>query len=207
MYDLSSSDFRNHCTVTISQDPKTGRDAFVDVACQIVIDGKPRTMSRRWNVQPFFDRIWAWLKDRGMVPAESIGGTVDEFEVSGLGSLYRSAAKFARSVTESRAVADLRSAVVKAAPYIREAAEMVPYGDQAIRIAEKAHKIVVEARRGSKQAQAKIRALTEVAEVNPVAAHAVQMMRFINTQEGRSKPVGPGYAAPTVSGLYARGLR
>lgn len=178
--------FRNACNVEISSDPATGKDRRLTVTCDLMTPNGPRRLSSSYNLEPLFSAIWqrALALHAQLHDATSVSGsldTVSQIESAGLGDLYRRASKVVRRVAESSAVKTLQDKVKQVAPYVAEAAKLMPYGDTAVAVAEKAATLIKQARQGNREALRRIKAMTELANTgNAKAARVVESMRYIN---------------------------
>ena len=160
------------------------------------------------NLTPILDAIWNKIVEQH---AQLHGGYrpgPDTIESAGLGSLYRRAVKTARRVATSRVVKDLKKRVKEAAPYIKEAAKLVPYGERAVAVVEKLDELIESARAGDGESIEKVQALVDAAKGgNPVAAKTVIVMRDLSAHKanlgGPDKMGGYWYNYPYRSVLSA----
>ncbi len=201
MYDMQRSGFRSYCALEVSPDGK-----FLNASCSV----GDRTFSRRWDLKSVVDSVWKKLQEIGQIPSDVSASGV---ELAGLGDLYRSATSAARRIVESRAVSDLKRKVVKISPYVREAAELIPYAGsvvKAVKIAEKIRVLVVAAKRGSSEAKSKITAIRRLADQgDPKAEAAIDAARFLNDRLSVSPSPsvsGWGYNVPYRSNFSAMEL-
>lgn len=155
-----------------------GSDLILTGSC--CIDGG-QCIESSINLSPIIDAIWSKIVERHSALHGGYSGGPDSIEAAGLGSLYRKAVKTARRVATSKVVKDLKKRVKEAAPYIKEAASLLPYGDRAVAVVEKLDELIASARSGDQNSVDKVRALVDAAKGgNPVAEKTVVVMRDLS---------------------------
>lgn len=154
--------------------------------------GKTYRFERSVDLKPAADYLAAkfheWhLAQHGEDP--TVSGWTDYVKKA-----YSSVAKVAKSKT-------VQSIYNQAKPFLKSAIKDIPGGETALEVADKAADVYVQAKKGSKQALAKVKQLKKMAEEGNAKAHyVVKVMQnvghIINEKlAGNPNPVLPGVSA------------
>ncbi len=155
-------------------------------------DGK--VLQRTYDLKPITDVVMAQMR----AYHESKNGKLPPQEISGFfSSIFNKASDIAKKIGSSSAVKSLYSAAKKYGP---DALSQIPYGDKVVKLARKLHDRIVEARNGSEDAYAKLRAISEMAKQGvPAAQEAMEMAKRIGASLNAKEAMTS--LAPKATGL------